>query len=151
MLKKKCEFKGDVMVTKVVQYQTADGKLFDNCDDANSWEQKKLENCTYFKGKYGPDLTEGRHGPNLDVYIQVRAKHSHFMFAKHAMYEVFGNEYTFVQGAFGSNAIIPCWTLGTECDVSEVDFENSKLIVVEEKFIETVDGTGIHVDGVLIK
>ena len=73
------------------------------------------------------------------------------MFTKHAMYEVFGNEYTFVQGIFGSNAIIPYWTLGTACDVSEVDFENSKLIVVEEKFIESVDGAGIHVNGVLLK
>ncbi len=139
------------MVTKVVQYQTADGKIFENIDDANEWEQKKTKNCKYFKGKYGPDLTEGRHGPSLDVYIQVRAKDSHFMFAKHAMYKVFGNEIAFVQGVFGSNAIIPNWSLGSLCDVTEVDFINSKVIVVEEKFVDTVDGPGIYVDGVLFK
>lgn len=151
MLKKKLECKEVRMVTKVVQYQTADGKFFDKVEDANKWEQRNLENCKYFKGKCYPDLNEGRYPPNTDVFIQVRAKDSHFMFAKYAMYKVFGNEVAFVQGVFGSNAITPNWSLSSACDVSEVDFINSKLIVVEEQFIETVDGTGIHVDGVLLK
>ena len=98
--------------TRAVEvFVTEDGKEF--LSEAEALEhQKNQEYVRYFPVSAKPDLCEGRHGPQHVGYICVVAKYYHDMFAKHACYMLFGSEVEFVQGVFGSNAIILNWILG---------------------------------------
>lgn len=120
-------------VTKLV-YETEDGKVFENKEDAIKYEEKYL-NVKAFHVYHSPDLTEGR-GYQKDDYILVHARGNHLLFAEHYCYKTFGNKVSFVMGVYGSNAITPAWSV-TPCDMKKVD-NNKILHKIEEDFVEKI-------------
>ena len=126
--------------TKTV-YTCSDGKNFTNEDDALKHE-KKLEQIKYFEVSFGADTAEGRNCLQNTAIIAVNAKRSHAAFAEHAMYKIFGSPHAFVQGCFGSNAILPYWKIKGEISS---DPDNLNVIFrVEERFAENkIFGEGI--------
>jgi hypothetical protein len=126
--------------TKTV-YTCSDGKSFTNEDDALRHE-KKLEQIQYFEISFGADTIEGRNCLQNTAVIAVNAKGSHRQFAEHAMYKALGSPYAFVQGCFGSNAILPYWEIKAKLSGNP---GNSDIIFrVEERFAENkIFGEGI--------
>ena len=123
-------------------YITADGKEFIDSDEAHHHEMS-LNNIKYFFIRYNPDVTEGR-GLQSAGFIAVNAKQSHRMFAEHAAYELFGSNIEFVQGVFGSNAIMNNWKIIGESQ-SEPPETNNIIARVEERFVNPkIWGEGIH-------
>lgn len=126
--------------TKTV-YTCSDGKNFTDQSEALKHE-KKLEQIKYFEVSFGADTTEGRNCLQNTAVIAVNAKRSHKQFAEHAMYKAFGSPHAFVQGCFGSNAILPYWEIKTKLSGSP---DNSDVVFrVEERFAENkIFGEGI--------
>lgn len=120
-------------VTKLV-YETEDGKVFENKEDAIKYEEKFL-NVKAYHIFYKPDLIEGR-GLQEDGYILVHSRNNHKLFAEHFCYKEFGNKVGFVMGAYGSNAITTTWSISS-CDLKSID-ENKIITKIEEDFVEKI-------------
>jgi hypothetical protein len=129
------------VVTKEV-YQAEDGTIFEDSESANKYE-KSLKDLKYFYVRYGADLTEGREWLRSQAYIAVNCKGSHLDFAKILCFSKFGTEHQFCMGVFGSNAIIPYWSL-TETPVTKLDPTIKILFAVEERFADkNIYGEGL--------
>jgi hypothetical protein len=121
-------------IKKVVKevYETSDGKVFDNIKDAEKHETQ-IKSLKYFLVVWGADLTEGRTWGNNRSYILVNTKHSHEEFAEILCFYQFGTKHQFCQGVFGSNAIMPYWSIKP---VLELDSSIKVEFAVEERFAE---------------
>lgn len=125
--------------TKTV-YTCSDGKTFTDEKQANDHEAK-LSELVYYEIRYGADTCEGRNCLNNKAYVAVNAKYHHDSFVKHAMFKKFGSPVTFVQGVFGSNAIMDYWDI-----VGKVENPDYKKIIirVEDRFAgNNIFGEGI--------
>lgn len=91
-------------------FEASDGRIFDS-EKAAIEHEESLKEVKYFKVHYSPDLTEGRTCSQATGLIGVCATDSHRSFAEHACFELFGSRWSFVQGVFGANAIMPNWTI----------------------------------------
>lgn len=113
-------------------YETTDGKVFTNKEEAELHE-KQMADLKYYEIRYGSDLTEGREWLCSVGYIVVNAKHSHFEFAEIGMQSVFGNKNQFCMGVFGTNAILPYWKI-SEKVITKPDPAYKIIVAVEERF-----------------
>lgn len=121
-------------------HTTSDGKEFVNRKDALEHEEQ-IQRLKYFKIRYGPDLTEGKHGPKSVAYMVVNARVRHDKFAEYACYEIFGNPYV-MAGVFGSNAIMENWILEP---LNKIPEDVEVHFSVEDKFTpKEIWGPGIH-------
>lgn len=102
-----------------IVYETIDGKIFTDKEDAIKHEAKLNKICA-FKIFVNPDLCEGRHGPRFAGYLLVEANSRHDLFVEHWCYSKYGNGISFVQGFYGSNAIIHTWNY-SKCDINDVE------------------------------
>lgn len=111
---------------------TSDGEEFLSKDEAVAHESG-LKFIAYYKVNANPDLTEGRHGPKHIGYMEVVAGSNHDMFAEHAGYKMYGSKVSFCMGVFGSNAIIPNWSL------TRIDHPDGKLVAtVQDRFCNLI-------------
>lgn len=116
-----------------IVYETVDGKVFYNKEEAEKHEEK-INDVKAFRVYAHPDLTEGRSGASFQGYLLVHVRNAHEMFAEEWCYRKYGNKVTFVQGVYGSNAIMTSWRL-SPCSVFNV--EDSKIIGrLEEDFVD---------------
>lgn len=114
-------------------YISEDGKEFLTEKECLNHEDK-MKSILHFKVSAYPDTTEGRMGPKHVGCIAVCAQRHHEMFAEFACFSIFGNRVTFVQGTFGSNAIMPNWKL----DKTPSKNPQGKVIAtVQDKFSKT--------------
>lgn len=125
--------------TKTV-YTCSDGKTFADEDQARTHEAK-LGELIYYEIAYGADTCEGRGCLDKKAYVAVNAKAHHDRFVKHAMYKKFGSPVTFVQGVFGSNAIMDYWAI-----LGKVSIPDYKKVIIriEDRFAtNNIFGEGI--------
>ena len=121
------------MVTKVVTevFQTTDGKVFNTKEEAEKHESL-LTDIKYFYILYGADLNEGRSCLDTKAIVSVNAKASHAEFIQVLCHNAFGSMYQFCQGVFGSNAIMPYWSIGGE--MSSLPLNSKVSFAIEERF-----------------
>ncbi|HLO11329.1 MAG TPA: hypothetical protein VK190_03610 [Pseudoneobacillus sp.] len=119
------------ILTKVT-YKTTDGLLFEDQKEAEKHE-KELNDVKVFKIYSGPDLTEGRHGPEFTGYLLIHANNNHDMFAENWCYNNYGNKVAFTMGVYGSNAILYRWRF-QQCALDQVE-PNKVIARLEEDFV----------------
>lgn len=122
---------------KSVVYETLDGKIFKNKEDAEKHEQK-LKGIKAYKIYAYPDLTEGRHGYQFQGYLLVNARNSHSLFVENWCYSKYGNRVDFIMGGFNSNAIMEKWSF-VGCDLYLVN-EAEILDKIEEDLVDKIWG-----------
>ena len=121
-------------------YKTDDGHTFESLNDAEFHVAFKKDDVVLFELYAKPDLGEGRHGAKKRGYIFVHAKDKHKLFAEEFMYEKYGNKIDFVQGTYGSNAIIEAWKI-KQVDKNKVelnDIDNATIYKLEENFVDHI-------------
>lgn len=111
-------------------YTRSDGKVFMREEHASAHESK-LNDLVYYEIRYGADTCEGRSCLDKTAYVAVNAKSNHGRFITHAMYKKFGSPVTFVQGVFGSNAIMDYWSIVGKCPAPE---QSNVIMRVEDRF-----------------
>lgn len=115
----------------IERYQAIDGRVFDSIVDAANHE-KALTKVRAFAVYNKPDLTEGRYGPKFAGYVLINANDYHEDFANWWAFENLGNQFTFAQGVFGSNAIMKSWLIKPTQEYNDGEVIGR----VEEKFVE---------------
>lgn len=87
------------VVKEIISYQTVDGKLFTNKEEAEKHE-KIVNNRKVYRINYCPDLTEGR-GLQKSGYIVVEGDKSAYLadlLVENWCYVKWGNKVAFAQG-----------------------------------------------------
>jgi len=115
-------------------YVAFDGTEFLTEQGATNYENA-IKDLAIYQVKYGPDTTEGRHGPNKSYYFAVKAEsYAHDLLSRHYCYKSFGSPCAFVQ----NSSPIPNWTLVLQPDltnvseVKEVVYSSGKIIKFQE-------------------
>ena len=103
-------------ITKEVKtiFKTSDGKAFEDLKEAEA-HQKVIDSCGYFKVRFGSDLNEGRHILKNYGYVKVEGTKTQGLelqkLCEYFCYQLFGNEYDFIQGFRETAAFIPMWKI----------------------------------------
>jgi hypothetical protein len=117
-----------------VLYRTKDGKTFTSEREAHDHETA-MDNVRTFEIYAHPELNEGAYPAKFQGFLLVNANDHHFRFAEDWCYKKYGNRIEFVQGVYGSNAIVENWRIVLHVGACSTD----KVIGrIEERFVKHI-------------